>query len=504
MRALSLSALLAALLAAAQPPECSVRDFATCSTTEDQRDGVAAALAAAAGANCTLVVDCALLVRIGVDIARPIFVESGSRVLFRGAGQLLVDNQMLPVFVFANVRDIELLEWRMLYVGTQWYSFLNGTRTINMRIGYYEQNGTVVPNAGDAPVGGTFNDVTLRDYYATHRNVSGYNPIWVGPNNLAAVFNFVGSTENVRVDGMLVNSSGTNAVDFVLNCFAFNLGFKSDQIISSTTNTTSATAAIPRGVSFTNMVLDGVYMGFVGSARDLVIANLTSYRYSDLQDPNGTASSMGGCFPENTTSCWYPPPHLIYFNFNNALDAPLWNANISISDVLDVGARVGPNHRIGTSGNCLSLKIGAVNSSVRRYRSARIDGAVDIVYAEGLSFRDMDLRYDSSFLQETWPAWRFTRDGYHDISFENIVTTDVAAQNRYPPMWGNFDPNNTNILYRNVTFTVNNLYLGITSNVTGQAAGSLRVYRDALTGAEMTIDENNVVRNVSAGSGFLV
>lgn len=188
------SALLAAFLfasalcAAERAPECSIRDFAACSTGVDQRDGVAAGFAAAAGFNCTLVIDCALLVEIGLDIAKPIYVESGTRVEFRGAGSLWLANQLLPALMFVNVNNVELLNWEVQYVGTNFFPLLNGSHTISGNIGYYVANGSVVPVPSDgdpmhAPVGGTFNDLPLRQYYEQRRNVSfsaGGNPAWAG------------------------------------------------------------------------------------------------------------------------------------------------------------------------------------------------------------------------------------------------------------------------------------------------------------------------------------
>lgn len=251
-----------------------------------------------------------------------------------------------------------------------------------------------------------------------------------------------------------------------------------------------------------NNTFDGIYMGMVGSVRHSTFSNITSWRYSDLQDANGTADTMGGCKPgQNASSCWFAPPHLFYFNFPEPsnTDPELWNINLTIANVLDHGIRSGSNHfRLGSSGNCLSLKIGAVNSTVAHYRTFREDGAVDVVWAMGLLINNLSATYNSSFMNETWPSWRFTMRNYHDMTFTNIRITDVAATNAYPPMWGTIDNaniSNSGILFSNFTIFTNNLWEGMASpaaNVTGQLAGSNRVYVNVATGARMILDENNV------------
>ena len=166
---------------------------------------------------------------------------------------------------------------------------------------------------------------------------------------------------------------------------------------------------------------------------------------------------------------------------------------------VDHGVRSGSNHfRLGTSGNCLSLKIGAVNSSVDNYESHREDGVIDVVWADSLRIANLTATYNSSFMNETWPAWRFTEAGYHNLSFTNIFIADVAASNAYPPMWGSVNSanfTNTQITFTNFTLAANNLWEGMASpaaNVSGQVVGSERTYLNAISGATMVLDANNV------------
>lgn len=244
-----------AFLATATAPERSTREFANCSTTVDQRDGVAEAFAAASGNAFTLVFDCAVFVRIGVDIAKPIFVESGTRVVFWGDGQLLLANQLVPAFLFVNVKDVQLTDWNVLYTGTQLYLHYDGTYSIDEALGYYEVNGTVISqNNSYAPTQFNFADITLREYFAARRNVTGWNPVWYGPTSASATFQIIGNTSDMTVSGMRLVASSDRACDFVLVAFGFEVGFLSNQRINSSTPQNAATCAIPSALTFSEGV----------------------------------------------------------------------------------------------------------------------------------------------------------------------------------------------------------------------------------------------------------
>lgn len=166
---------------------------------------------------------------------------------------------------------------------------------------------------------------------------------------------------------------------------------------------------------------------------------------------------------------------------------------------VDHGIRSGSNHfRDGTSGNCLSLKIGAVNSTVQRYVTHREDGTVDVVWADSLHIDSLVATYNSSFMNQTWPAWRFTEADYHGLSLTNIRITDIAVTNAYPPMWGNVNSanfSNSGFVFENFTLVTNNLWEGMASpaaNVSGQLPGSQRVYLNAITGEKIVLDADNV------------
>src|SRR5580704_18740253 len=89
----------------------------------------------------------------------------------------------------------------------------------------------------------------------------------------------------------------------------------------------------------------------------------------------------------------------------------IFNANIEIKNVVDHGVRVGKARDAGgtdtLSGYALSLKIGCVNCRVDNYQSARPDGFLDVLASDGLTITNATATYDSSFINNLFPGWRF-------------------------------------------------------------------------------------------------
>src|SRR4029077_7646358 len=123
--------------------------------------------------------------------------------------------------------------------------------------------------------------------------------------------------------------------------FALAMNYKSKQTVTTKTPITGEYMAVPHDITFSNIVLDGTYMGWVGSVRDAVFENIQSHRYGDLQDARG--QNVGG------VGKWFAPPHLFYLNYLVDGDPALFNRNIRIHDVVDAGPRVGTaRHKGGT------------------------------------------------------------------------------------------------------------------------------------------------------------
>ena len=83
----------------------------------DDSKGLAKAFAAAKNGAFTLDIDCKLYFHVGMDIARPIFIDNGTSVNFKSSGLIIVDNVLIPSFVIANSSNINLSSWRVKYTG---------------------------------------------------------------------------------------------------------------------------------------------------------------------------------------------------------------------------------------------------------------------------------------------------------------------------------------------------------------------------------------------------
>jgi hypothetical protein len=211
--------------------------------------------------------------------------------------------------------------------------------------------------------------------------------------------------------------------------------------------------AVPHDLEFSNIDLDGTYMGWQGNAQNLTIKNVKSHRYGDLQDATGT--HVGGI------GKWFAPPHLFYLSYAADGDSALFNRNMQISDVVDDGPRVGAARDQGGggdtgSGYALSLKLGCISCSVNNYKTTRPDGFLDLLTSTGLTINNVSATYDSSFLNNLYPGWRFPSSAPStNVVVQNVRLTDTAAETLEPPIGNAGQPSNRNILLRNVSVVVN-------------------------------------------------
>jgi hypothetical protein len=140
-------------------------------------------------------------------------------------------------------------------------------------------------------------------------------------------------------------------------------------------------------------------------------------------------------------------------------DSALFNRNIRISDVVDDGPRVGvARDKGGTdtiSGYALSLKIGCVACSVDNYRTNRPDGFLDVLASDGLAISNVIATYDSGFLNNLFPGWRFPSVPYKNLTFENITINDLASSSAQPPIGGSNQASNDGIMIHNVRVSIN-------------------------------------------------
>ncbi len=433
----------------------SIGNWVGCNGTSDDTAGAAKAFAAARHGAFTLVVDCPVNIKIGMDIARPIFIDDGTAVEFAGSGKFKVDNTFIPAFVIADSSNITLTNWNVEY---------DAGLPLDQNVGGFTNNGEFV--RGPKPAN-AFNDARLSGWLAANRGIvfdksqGGVNSTWTGTTNACAVFFITGDSSNIRVTGMRIGAPAAAGGDrFIPVVFSLGANIKRNQTVSAKTPMTGQFYAVPHDLKFSDISLDGTYMGWVGGLQNAVFENIQSQRYGDLQDADG--GTVGGL------KKWFAPPHLFYFIYSPTGDPGLFNTNIEIRHVIDNGVRVGKARDAGgadtLSGYALSLKIGCVNCRVDDYKSARPDGVLDVLSSDGLTITNVTATYDSSFLNNLFPGWRFPAAPYKNVRFENIKLIDTAASSIVPPIGnvnqlppkGNVNqPNNEGIIFKNVRVEMN-------------------------------------------------
>ncbi len=424
-----LSSLAISLLFAAAPQgnayaasKRSIREWASCTGTADDTSGAITAFAAAKGGAFTLVVDCPVRLHSGLAIDRAIFIEQKTSVEFTGAGKFFVDNIFHPAFVIANSSDIHLTNWNVEWVGSM---------SVNPDVGGYVLADKFVESDGRGQPAAAFNDLILTKWLETNRNITfdeshGYvKAVWVGAVNASAVFFITGNAADVVFSGLkLYVAGGVGGNKFIPMAFSLSQNWKSRQTVTGRTPITSKYLAVPHGLTFSGVTLDGTLMGWQGNVRDAMFENITSRRYGDMQDFRG--ANVGGI------GKWFPPPHLFYLNYAYAGDPQLFNSNIHIDGVKDVGPRVGVARDKGgsdsVSGYALSLKLGCTECSVDNYKSTRPDGFMDVLPSENLTVSNVYASFDSEFIHDTFPSGlRFPGTGYTHVEFENVQMVDTSA-----------------------------------------------------------------------------
>ena len=420
----------------------SIREWTHCDGSADDARGVAAAFAAAKGGAFTLLVDCPVRIHIGMDIRRPIFVEDGTTVQFSGAGTFIVDNEMVPAFIFANTISVRLRDWCVRYTGREPIDVNTG--------GYFSDDSWIASGASPA---GAFNDSVLTPWLAAHRNLEfqgrgrdGKSP-WSGPTNFSALFFLLGSTSDISFQHFKIfTSTATKGSNFIPVVVSAQPGYKSGQRVADSMSASPNALAVPSNIRFEDIDLDGYYMGWVGTFVDASFEHIRAHRYGDLEDDQG--DRVGG------VGKWFAPPHLFYIAASvhkyigseppgravSFREDKFISQRIRIQDVIDFGNRVGRARDRGDSdslsGYANSLKIGASDSIVRDYQSFRPDGLIDLLASDNLVISNVRATYDSSFVNHLFPGFRFPGAGYRHVIVENLTLRDEAAATRTAPIGG--------------------------------------------------------------------
>jgi hypothetical protein len=450
--ALLLSAAVAGMQAGAAsvPVNRSISGWVSCTGTSDDTSGAIKAFAAARNGAFTLLVDCPVRLHSGPAIDRVIFIDNGTSVEFTSSGKFLVDNLLHPAFVIANSSNISLTNWNV-----EW----DGSLPVDPHTGGYELGGKAVSSMGLTPAAGAFNDIVLTNWLETNRSITfdqakGYvRALWSGPAIAAAVFCITGDSSSVAFTGLRLYVPPTAGADrFIPVAFSMSANWRSGQTVNAGTPKTGQHLAVPHSLTFSGIALDGTLMGWLGGAQNALFENITSGRYSDVQDAKG--GNVGGI------GKWFPPPHLVYLSYNAGGDAALFNFNVDINNVLDWGPRVGVARDKGgadtISGYALSLKLGCNNCSVDGYTSTRPDGFMDVLPSNGLTVSTVFGAFNSAFVNNMYPAGiRFPSSGYSGVAFENVTLQDSAESTLIGPVGDARNASNTAITFTNFKVVMN-------------------------------------------------
>jgi hypothetical protein len=434
---------------AAAGSEQSIKRWATCDGQADDTAATAKAFAAARHNAFTLIVDCPVRLHFGTDITRALFIDDGTHITFSGDGKFIVDNVFQPAFVIANSSDIALTSWDVEY---------RGGLPVNPDTGGFLQDGRFVSRAGRFQPAAAFNDNDISAWLSKNRGIvfdqvlGHVGSVWVGPTNTSSMFYISGDVSRLRVTGMRVHvPAEAGAEHFIPMAFSFSRNYRSHQKISRVTTMTADVVAVPHDIQFSDIDLDGIYMGWQGNLQNATFEHIRSHRYADLQDAAG--GNVGG------VGKWFAPPHLLYLNYDKDGDPALFNKNITIRDVIDSGPRLGEARDRGDgdsiSGNALSLKIGGVGVVVDGYRSSRPDGFMDVLASDGLTISHVQATYNSAFLHDLYPGLRFPDSPYTNVTISDVELTDLAPQTVQRPIGNAGQSSNEHIVLSNVQVRLN-------------------------------------------------
>lgn len=416
----------------------SIRNWVHCDGRTDDNAGATAAFAAAKNGAFTLVVDCPVFIHVGTDVRRPIYIDDGTTVQFTSAGLFKVDNVQIPAFLLVNSSKVRLLGWRVQFVGQL---------PVNHHIVHYDNNVAVQNNSDPSS---SFTDGPLTEWETAHRGVHFIQTRapWPGATDTSAIFLLMGSTRDVQFRNFkLFVAPQAKGSQFIPMAFASIPGGNSNANIMHQQPDSSGQFSVPSNITFSDIDLDGYYMGWQGSYQNTLFEHIRAHRYGDLQDDQG--GNVGGI------GKWFAPPHLFYLNASTAPGVE--NRQIHIVDVIDYGNRVGVARDKGGSdpgsGFVNSLKIGAYDSEVNGYKSYRPDGLLDLLSSANLKISNVDATYDSSFLNGIYPAVRFPQPPYNHVTIENVTLADKAAVSKMTPFWG--ASNASSVQITNVKITLN-------------------------------------------------
>lgn len=417
-----------------------------------------AAQAAALSAGVPLIVDCKCWVSVTTDNTKCVFFRTGTYIEGTPAGQLIVDNSLIPGFILHHATDVTIRDLNIRYIGAPPWDI------------------TVSPYPALIPA---FNDVTMKNDMATtfgNTFTGSGSSFFVGNTNTQSVFRLMGQCARVKFINVTIDvPPGANAANFAGCAFSLDPQWTPGTLVTNNAQvSTASNSVIPTDIDIINCRLDGYLMGIVGSG-GVRIHGLKGLRYSDIQKSDGTGA--GG------NALYFAPPHLVYLVDP---DPSFSNWGREICNVYDYGLYVGGvTRRASTSGSCLSLKIAPCKDTVvDGYTSLRPDGFADILtnqYGNQIgNMKNLYFVYDSSTaVAAGGPIWgvRFPSPApYNYLTVEGLVGRDL---NPSPTQFPVLDM--VSILNQNCDFKGVKMYLN-------DWAGTTNYPGFGMSGNNMTLD----------------
>ena len=74
---------------------------------------------------------------------------------------------------------------------------------------------------------------------------------------------------------------------------------------------------------------------------------------------------------------------------------------------------------------------------------------------KGWTVSNVEASYDSSFINDVFPGWRFPATGYKRITFKNVTLTDTAKASNKEPIGNATQSSNQGIVFSNVRVVLN-------------------------------------------------
>jgi hypothetical protein len=383
----------------------------------DDRDVFVETLDQATNITGKVMIDKDIFLDVEETGAKSIFLDDNAWIEGDSDANIIINNLLSPAFYLVLVDNVTMKNFTFLYDNSYNASYEIST----------SDNGK--------------NQQQLEDYLSEVNNIifNSTNPLFKGSNCFRSILSIEGS-EDILLENVNFKAKGDTANTFIQWVIKFKEQYSSNQTIN---DESYGTTEIPKNITLSNITLDGTIMGIQGNVEYLTVTNLNSYRYSDMQNADG--SYLGAYDGVDTYN--FPPPHLFYLNTDTALNDHYPN-NIELYNIVDYGNYIGTEETRGASGYCNSLKmVGQVeNVLVDTYSSYRRDGLGDLGNITNGTFKNMYAENYSDIFDASlqFKSLRFVGD-INNTTIDNLVLKDLSeVAEIYPLDFTSGDSNSFN------------------------------------------------------------